>query len=147
MKMMAMIALTASLLICGCGKQEGDKAKDTGKKVGDAITGFAAGVGSGADKRLLINLALSPELEKQGISMSTAKSAGLGEKAINVYLIAKNAFKGTLISKAYNKEGAEIGRSLVEVDFGADDAKYIAFKFNAEMDSLLVDKFVVDVKK
>jgi len=140
--------LAALALVSGCGKGD-DKAKQSGEKVGQAVTDFAAGVGRGADKSLLVNLTLTPEMEAQGLSKSTAKSTGLteGKKAITVYFVAKTPFKGTLIVKAFNKEGLEIGRALTDVDFGADDAKYTEFAFDDKMDSQLVDKYVVDIKK
>jgi hypothetical protein len=147
MKTSAVLWLAVAILVTGCGKQGENKAKETGKQVGGAITDFAAGVGAGADKSLLANVTLTPEMEKQGLSMSTAKSKGLGDKGITIYIVAKSAFKGTFLAKAFNKEGAEIGRATADVEFAADDAKYIDFKFNAEMDSLLVDKYVVDIKK
>jgi hypothetical protein len=147
MKKMAILGLAASILVYGCGKPGENKAKEAGKTVGGTVTDFVSGVGSGADNKMLVNVTVTPEMEKQGLSMTTAKSTGVGDKGITAYIIAKSAFKGTFISKAFNKEGAEIGRALAEVEFAADDAKYITFKFNSEMDSLLVDKYVLDIKK
>ncbi len=55
--------------------------------------------------------------------------------------------RSKLIAKALTNEGQEIGRSVQEVEFTADDAKYVTFAFASEMDSQLVDKYLLDVKQ
>ena len=52
--------------------------------------------------------------------------------------------KGTLLAKAYDKDGQEIGRAKSDVDLQKDDADYIIFAFNERMDSQLVHKYLVD---
>ena len=41
----------------------------------------------------------------------------------------------------------ENGRSTVHVTFDKDDAKYVTFMFDKEMDSALVAKYEVDLVK
>jgi hypothetical protein len=73
---------------------------------------------------------------------TTPKGSGFA-----VYFTAASAFQGKLIAKAMDKEGAEIGRSAVEVEFSADDAKYVSFTFADEMDAHLVKEYLIDIKK
>lgn len=129
----------------GCGDGH---AKKAGQAVGETITDFAQGVGSGIDKRLEVDVELSPEVVDLGLSKTVAKSAGMDgkKKGITVYLLSQKPVTGSLIAKALNGEGAEIGRSVVEVEFAADDAKYVTFHFGNEIDSQLVERYLIDVK-
>lgn len=146
-----LISLTLALAVfSGCGKHDESSAKRAGGKVGETLTEFASGVGKGIDKQLLVNVELSENLTNQGITKTVSKAIGLDQpdkKGITVYFIAQTPFNGTLIAKAMNKEGMETGRSVVDVEFSADDAKYVTFYFDPQMDAQLVDKYVVDIKK
>lgn len=142
--------LAALAVVCGCGKQDESVAKKAGSKVGETLTDFAVGVGKGIDKQMVVNVELSEELTKQGITKTVSKSIGIdhpNEKGITVYFMAKTPFKAKLIAKATNKEGMQIGRSAVDVEFSADDAKYVTFQFDREMDTQLVDRYLVDLSK
>lgn len=137
------------LLAAGCGKKGESVAKTAGNKVGETITDFATGIGKGIDKQMTVNVELSDELVKKGLEKTVAKSTGLDsprEKGISVYFIAKLPFDAKLIAKAINKEGQEIGRSVVDVELSADDAKYVTFMFAPEMDTQLVDKYLISLK-
>jgi hypothetical protein len=136
----------------GCGKSDESLAKRTGSRVGETLTDFASGVGKGVDQQMAVNVELSKAIADQGVSKTIAKSGGISPpniktKGISVYLIASKRFKSKLIAKALTKDGQEIGRSTADVDLAADDAKYVTFQFDPEMDTQLVDKYVIDVKK
>ena len=107
-----------------------------------AGAGSGSGVGSGVDEGVLVDLVFTEAASKTGLASTTAKRSG---KKINVYVTSKAPFTGSLITKAYNKEGGEIGRSVIPVTFIADDAKYVQFVFPNEMDTQLVTKYQVDV--
>jgi hypothetical protein len=64
-------------------------------------------------------------------------------KKVNVYLIAKNDFKGKLIMKAFNSDKKEIGRSSIEVTIKKDDAKYVDFSFDERTHLLQTDYFTI----
>jgi hypothetical protein len=149
MRMTTLLMLAVSILAVGCGKQEDSAAKQAGKTVGKSVTDFAAGIGKGMDSSLLVNVSVAPDMEPQGLSITTAKWTTVegNKKAVSIYVISKNAFTGTLVAKALSKEDKEIGRALAEVDFSADDAKFTIFKFDEETDTQLVDKYVVGIKK
>ncbi len=143
--MKTMAALLLVLLVCGCGRREESVAKTAGSKVGETITDFASGVGKGVDKQRMVRVTLSEAVCKQGLSKTISKS-GNGN-GITVYFLAASPFKGKLVAKATNKEGQEIGRSVVDVEFSADDAKYVSFPFPEEMDAQLVQEYAVDIKR
>jgi hypothetical protein len=169
----ALCLLIVAALMCGCGKETDESlAKRMGNTIGEAAIDFASGVGQGADKQFLVDVELSEGLIQRGFSKTTAKSSGLDieilegatddtlkgatdetpkgatdtslKKGITVYLISETPYKGKLIAKAFDGEDLEIGRSAVDVDFGADDAKYIKFTFEREVDMQLVKRFTID---
>ena len=139
----------ASLLLvvvaCGCGRRDESMAKTAGDKVGETITDFASGVGKGVDKQRMVRIKFSEAVCKQRLSKTISKSGK--ENGITVYFLAASPFKGKLVAKATNKEGQEIGRSVVDVEFSADDAKYVSFPFPEEMDAQLVQEYRVDIKR
>lgn len=135
-------------LLAGCERKDESVAKRAGDKVGQAVTDFASGVGQGVDKRMEVSVELSSELAARGVEKTVAKSLGIEstDKGIVVYLIARDPLKTRLIAKAMNKEGQEVGRSVVDVEFGADDAQYVTFKFDAEIDTRLVHRYHLDIE-
>ena len=147
-----LIPLFAVLLIsAGCGKKDENEsgAKRAGSKVGETLTDFASGLGKGIDKQMVVNVELSAKMTQRGITRSIAKAIGMdhpGTKGITVYFVAKDPFNGKLIAKALDKDEVEIGRCVVDVEFATDDAKYVTFEFDAEMDTQLVAKYLVDLK-
>lgn len=147
MKSVTVILLAAMFLAGGCGKGDESAAKRVGKKVGGAAVDFGSGVGKGVDEKMAAKVELAAELTKQGIAVTASKGLGLEQKGVSIYLTTKTPLKGTLIAKALNKEGLEIGRSVTEVDYAADDGKHANFVFEKEVDTQMVDKYVVDLKK
>lgn len=143
--------LAIIILLTGCvendkgGKSTESVAKRTGDKVGKLITDFASGVGKGIDDQLMVNIEISQDIINKGITVTTSKQDKM--KGITIYMISETEFKSTLIAKALNKEGHEIGRSTVDVEFTDNDAKYVTFTFPDEMDSQLVEKYVINIKK
>ncbi len=132
----------------GCG--EGGGAKKAGQKMGETFTDFASGVGKGIDKQMEVSVEISDTLTDLGIRKTVSKSAALDrgqKKAITVYLIASKPVNLSLTAKAQNEAGDEIGRSKVTARFAADDAKYVTFTFDPEMDTQLVHTYFIDGKE
>lgn len=142
--MIALVLMIASSL--GCGGESG-KVKRAGRAVGETVTDFTRGVGAGIDKRLEVEVDLSPAVVDLGLSKTVAKSAGIDTRGVSVYLMSQKPMTGKFVAKALNADGQEIGRSVVEVEFSADDAKYVTFRFGDEMDSQSVERYVIDVKQ
>lgn len=132
-------------ILCGCSDKEGSTAKKAGARVTETLTDFASGMGEGFDKKMEVQVELTEECAQAGLSKSVAKSLGM-KQGISVYILADKPFVGNLLAKAYNAEGQEVGRVKVAVEFEADDAQYVAFPFDQEMDSQLVKKYSVDVR-
>lgn len=117
------------------------------QKAGSAISGtaadFVAGLGAGVDKRMSVSLQADPGLSERGLSLTLGKSRGVGSKSAAVYVISNRPFSGRLIARALDAEGVEIGRAAADVEFAADDARYVSFQFNEEMDSQLVRSYAI----
>lgn len=135
------------LLSCKGGKGDESVAKRAGSKLGETLTDFATGVGKGVDTQMLVPVELSATLEAKGIKRTVAKSltVGGGDKGFAVYLTSQRALSGTLVAKAFDKTGSEIGRSRARVAFSADDAKYVTFTFDEQMDANMVARYVIDL--
>ena len=141
------VALILIMVIYGCGKKNESLAKKAGSKIGSTLTDFTTGIGKGIDKQMKVKVELSDELKGLGISKTIAKSMGLDKKGITVYLLSKDEMKIKLIAKAFNADNLEIGRSVVEANFQADDAQYIEFEFNENLDRSMVRKYIIDKKR
>ncbi len=155
---MRVISVVVALVACGlvaCGSGEKSRpdqeslARRAGSKVGETITQFTSGVGAGVDTTLVVPVELSRELTARGLSKTVAKARGIGshEKGFTVYLIAKRPLSGRLMARAYDAQGLEIGRAKTQVSFGDDDAKYVTFTFESEMDANLVARYTIDLAK
>ena len=138
------------MLIFSCGKKDDESlAKKTGSKVGETLTDFASGMGKGIDKQMTVDVELSKEMIDMGISKTISKGLGLDSsgKGITVYLISEKAIESKLVAKAVTDDGMEIGRSTIEISMADDDAKYATFIFDDEMDTQIVKKYKIGIKK
>jgi len=113
----AAVFVASSLVCCGRSKPTEKKdeslVKQAGTKVGETLTDFASGLGAGVDTKMTAPVELAPEILEKGLSRTVAKSLALDsiEKGFSVYLIAKRPVAGTLLAKAFDKNGDEIGRT------------------------------------
>lgn len=151
MKGLLTLAVVSLVVVAACKKEDESYAKKAGSAVAETLSDFASGVGTEIDTRMTVDVELAAALTEQGISKTVAKGVGFQDidkgKGISVYFIAQKEFKSTLVARALNKEGQEIGRAAADVDLGADDAAYVTFTFPSEMDTQLVQKYVIDIKK
>ena len=141
--------LVALSTVSGCSDSSKNDAGSIGKSIGKNVTEFAQGVGTGVDAQLQIKIELSEKLTQGGLSATVAKQqAPLNDpqKAISVYVISAQELNTTLIAKAYNAEGLEIGRAIANVSFNSNDAQYVNFAFPSEMDRQLVAVYKIDVR-
>ena len=140
-----MYLVLAVLALSACGED-----RSISQKAGSAISGtatdFVAGLGEGVDKRMSLKLDVAPEIVSNGMTVTLGKSRGMGSKDASVYVVATKPYKGAFLVRALDESGAEIGRSRVEVDFPADDAQYVNFTFNEEMDSQLVRSYALSLR-
>lgn len=140
-----MYLVLAVLALSACGED-----RSISQKAGSAISGtatdFVAGLGEGVDKRMSLKLDVAPEIVSNGMTVTLGKSRGMGSKDASVYVVATKPYKGAFLARALDESDAEIGRSRVEVDFPADDAQYVNFTFNEEMDSQLVRSYALSLR-
>jgi len=87
---------------------------------------------------------LDKDLTEQKIVKTAGKADGKG--TVTVYLTSEEAFKGTLVAKALNQTGQEIGRTTAELNLSKDDGKEIAFKFDSSLDVTKVIRYLVSLK-
>jgi hypothetical protein len=134
-----------AVLAAGCGKKSDDFAKRAGETVGEKLTDFTKGVGKGVDQRMMVEVVLRPEVQALGLTNTVAKSLGLDatRKGISVYFIASQSFSNTLVARALNADGLEVGRAKKTVVLEKDDAAYVPFEFDADMDTATVRKYTI----
>jgi hypothetical protein len=145
-KNITILSITIALLV-GCGKQ-GDKiADEAGDAVGQHLTEFTKGIGKGIDKKMMVDVAVKPEVYALGLTNTFAKSLGLDEykKGFTVYFIASQSVSNTLVARAFNADGLEVGRAKKPVVIEKDDAKYVTFEFDSQMDSQLVARYSISL--
>ena len=144
---LAVFVVLLAALACDRKKDE-TVVKQAGSKVGEALTEFASGVSKGVDTKMVVAVELPPAVTAKGLSRTIAKSLGMdGDKGFSTYIVSKAPFRGTLVARALGGSGEEIGRARQGVSFERDDAKYVTFKFQPEMDTGLVAKYVIDLGK
>ena len=134
-----------STLLVSCGKQ-GDKLADkAGDAVGQHLTEFTKGIGKGIDKGMMVDVAVKPEVFALGLTNTFAKSLGLDEykKGFTVYFVASQSVSNTLVARAFNADGLEIGLARKQVVMQKDDANYVTFEFDSQMDSQMVKQYAI----
>jgi len=139
-KSIMVMALALALVAC---KDDTSMSQKAGSAISGTAADFVAGLGEGVDKKMNVTLQVDPGLAAHGLTVTLGKSRGMGSKEAAVYVVADKAFKGKLVARALDGEGAEIGRASAEEEFAADDARYVTFQFNEEMDSQLVRTYAV----
>jgi hypothetical protein len=143
MKHIALFGLMAALLI-GCGRKDDSIAKKAGEVIGQQVTDFTKGVGKGIDQKMLVQVSLSPAVQALGLTNTIAKSLGMGgTNGISVYFIASQGVSNTLVARALNADGVEVGRARKLVVMEKDDATYVTFGFDEQMDKGMVKRYEV----
>jgi hypothetical protein len=143
MKYITMIGLVAALLV-GCGKKEDSIARKVGEVIGQQATDFTKGVGKGIDQQMIVQVSLTPQVQVLGLTNTIAKSLGLGTtNGIAIYFIASQSVSNTLIARALNAGGVEVGRARKLVVIQKDDATYVTFNFDDQMDTAMVKKYEI----
>lgn len=142
-KMIVVMALALALAAC---KDDTSVSQKAGSAISGTAADFVAGLGEGVDKKMNVTLQADPGLATHGLTVTLGKSRGMGSKEAAVYVVADKAFKGKLVARALDADGSEIGRAAAEEEFAADDARYVTFRFNEEMDSQLVRTYAVSAR-
>lgn len=129
----ALIALACALLSCSSDKLK-EKINETGAATGEAIGEFSTGVSSGVEKALEVKLDLSEGLKSKGITFGkqtiSNDPAGGEDNLLIVYVIFNQDFKGSIIAKAFDNKGQEMGRVKIEVSGKKDETQFLEFHFD-----------------
>ena len=142
-KSIMVMALALALVAC---KDDTSMSQKAGSAISGTAADFVAGLGEGVDKKMNVTLQVDPGLAAHGLTVTLGKSRGMGSKDAAVYVVADKPFKGRLVARALDADGTEIGRAVVDEEFAADDARYVTFTFNEEMDSQLVRTYAVSAR-
>jgi len=108
-----------------------------GEIAGTAATEVAEGVASGMEKTWSIDVRLSPELQRRGLSLgkTMVETDSAGKNNILVlYVIAAQDFSGPVTAVAIDKEGREYGRANSELHLVANGADYYTLHFQGRTD-------------
>ena len=142
-KHVTILGLTAALLV-GCDKKDDGIVKKVGEVIGQQATDFTKGVGKGIDQKMLVQASLTPQAHVLGLTNTIAKSLGMGStNSISVYFIASQSISSTLVARALNADGAEVGRAKATVVMQKDDAAYVTFTFGEQMDTGMVKRYEI----
>ena len=150
MNLTAMKPLTVfvlSLLLVSCGKEADDLVDKAGESVGKQISNFSRAVGEGVDNEMLVKVNLDKTVQELGLTSTTAKRLPIGDpkKGISVYFIAAKDIDTSLRAIAKNGQDVEIGRSKLAVKMKKDDAAYLIFEFDQQMDSMTAKEYSISV--
>jgi hypothetical protein len=133
-----------TLLLMGCDRKDDSIALKAGEKIGQQVTDFTKGLGKGIDQKMMVQVALSPQVLALGLTNTIAKSLGLGgTNGISVYFIATQSVSNTLVVRALNGDDVEVGRARKLVLLQKDEATYITFQFEDAMDMQMVKRFAI----
>jgi hypothetical protein len=134
----------AGALLTGCGKKDEGIAKRAGEAIGQQMTDFTKGVGKGIDQKMMVQVSLSPQVQALGLTNTIAKSLGIGStNGIAIYFIASQSVSNTLVARALNASGVEVGRAKKLVAMQKDDASYVTFNFEDQMDTGMVKRYEI----
>jgi len=143
MKYITMIGLVAALLV-GCGRKDDSIAKKVGEVIGQQATDFTKGLGKGIDQQMMVQVSLTPQVQVLGLTNTIAKSLGIGStNGISIYFIASQNVSNTLVARALNAGDVEIGRARKLVVMQRDDATYLTFNFEDQMDTAMVKRYEI----
>jgi hypothetical protein len=143
MKYLMTIPVMAAILT-GCGRNDEGIAKRAGEAIGQQMTDFTKGVGKGIDQKMMVQVSLNPQVQALGLTNTIAKSLGIGStNGIAIYFIASQSVSNTLIARALNASGVEVGRARKLVVMQKDDASYVTFNFEDQMDTGMVKRYEI----
>ena len=92
----------------------------------------------------MVQVSLTPQVQVLGLTNTIAKSLGIGStNGISIYFIASQSVSNTLVARALNASGVEVGRTRKLVVMQKDDATYINFNFDDQMDTAMVKRYEI----
>jgi hypothetical protein len=134
MKTLSFLFSMSILLLSNCSSPDTKgNINKVGKTAGEAVGELVSGVTSGVEKAYEPIVELSPNLKEKGIEFGkilVSSDPEAKDNVLVVYMIFNQNFKGTLIAKAFDNKGAEMGRTKADLNYKKDETKYIEFHFD-----------------
>lgn len=146
MRTLFVFALGFMLLSASCNrtkKAAKDVVHEAGEVVGKGSSEFADGVKDGVDQTFECSLDINKPLKKKGVSYGKFRVKE-SEHVVSAYLIFEEDFDGTVMLKAYDKDGNEYGRTNLPVKATKSSAGYYDFNFGAQTELESKSKFELD---
>lgn len=120
-------------------------AQSLSEGLGSVVKGVAGGVDK-AESSFAIGVHADAAAKKLSANRIVMSDKSSGVKAVKVYVLSAEAYKGKLQLRALDGKNVEIGRSnKIEGDLSKDDAAYIEFEFDEATPFSRVNKFVLHV--
>jgi hypothetical protein len=135
----------------GVGEAMKGEGKEAAASVSEGAGEVLKGGSSGFDKSLVkVTVEADKVLIDKGIEVSRAARLpelnSKGQEGITVYVICNKTFGGTLLMKAYDASGEEVGRSSAALKGGVDSAQYVNFYFDNRTPLNVVKKYSLKQK-
>jgi hypothetical protein len=152
MRSLILVLITFTLFVnCDRVKSGSKKAINKGgEMVGETASEFIDGVDDGVTNTLKPTVEFSAELAERNITKGKywidQHPKGREKNILSIYLIFNQAVNDTLLAKAFDKEGLEIGRSTIIVSENAGDAAYFDFIFDPRTVLEAKSKIVLQLK-
>lgn len=146
MRYLILVAITLAAVACHRVK-EGvkDAANTTGDAAGEVVGEFSKGVADGAEKAFEVTPEYTKAFTDKGLKAGDVKlrsDSNATDNVLNIYIIFEKDFKGSVLAKASNSKGLEMGRASANIAGKKGEAKYVEFKFdkltNIDADSKIV---------
>ena len=134
LKIIPVVLLFAITACDGIQQKTKESINKGGEAVGKTATEFIEGVTEGVDKTLQCELNLSQVLLDKGLQTGkfSVENDTVGGKnnVLILYIIFNKDFNSTIMSKVFDKNGLEIGRTKVAIKGKAGNAGYYDFVFD-----------------
>lgn len=135
----ALLAVLLCLWLLPSCQRASEAAKNTinkgGEVAGQAASEFLKGAKEGVEETLTLPVVLDTSLEGLGLSIGkTEATGGEGYNTLNAYLIFDRDLSDSLIAKAYDADGLEMGRVRFAVNGKAGDAAWQTITFPEQTD-------------
>lgn len=134
------IPFLASIVLGSCS-WAGEKTKNAlnkgGELAGSAATEVIEGVTTGVEDSWSVDVRLSEALTEQGLTLgkTTLESDASGrDNKLIIYLSSERAVADTVMAIAYDKDGAEMGRTSIAISIPAGSGDFHVLQFQAYTD-------------
>lgn len=135
--MRKLVVLALVIVTLGACERAGHAAKETinkgGEVAGQAASEFIKGAKEGVEKTMALTVELDTALSRRGVSLGKTEMSD-DYSALQVYIILDRDLSDTLVAKAYDADGLEMGRARFGVSGKAGDAGWHTITFPEQTD-------------